>query len=304
MTGPSFWDVPFIGGLREIAARFDAYLLDLWGLVHDGQMLYPGVAECLSALRAQGKRIIFLSNSPNRAHSVARKLADLGIDSQMYEGIVTGGEVAHRLLREAADPQIRIFGKRFYDIDRTSLSGLLDDLPERVRVDDLKKADALLATVVNSPVEEPLDFYDDVLEAARARNLPLLCANPDRVVMVGTNLYYCPGAIADRYDALGGQVVRIGKPYPHVYDHALNLLDRPDPARVLAAGDSLATDVAGARQAGLPALFNLTGIHWHEITPPRESSAHPSPPPDPDRLRRLLAAHPHRPDFVIAGLKW
>ncbi|HRC27486.1 MAG TPA: TIGR01459 family HAD-type hydrolase, partial [Alphaproteobacteria bacterium] len=275
-----------------------------WGLVHDGQTLYPGVAACLSALRAQGKRIIFLSNSPNRAHSVARKLAGLGVGAHMYDGIVTGGEVTHRLLREAADPQIRMFAKRFYDIDRTGLSGLLDGLPDRIRVEDLGQADALLATVVNSPVEEPLDGYDDILTAARARDLPLLCANPDRIVMVGTSLYYCPGAVADRYEALGGHVVRIGKPYPHVYDYALDLLGRPDPARVLAAGDSLATDVAGARQAGLPCLFNLTGIHRYEITCPQDNPAHPSPKPDPERLRGLLAAHPHRPDFMVAGLKW
>lgn len=289
-------DIPLIGGLNEVADRFDIYLLDLWGLVHDGEVLYPGVMKCLKTLRDQKKRVVFLSNSPNRARSVADKLAGFGIGPELYEAIVTAGEVTHILLRDAKDPAFQSLGRCVYDIDRTSMAGLLDGLPDRVRVDDPDRADFLLATVVNSPFEDPLDFYDDVLRASADKSLPLLCANPDRVVIVGESMYFCPGAVAERYESMGGRVIRIGKPYGHVYDHALALLGHPDRTRVVGIGDSLATDISGAHGAGLPGIFNLTGIHWNEVRTHAR--------PDPEKLRALLATHPHRPDFVIAGLRW
>lgn len=306
MTPPDPSDIRMIGGLEEIADRFECYLFDLWGFVHDGQALYPGVIACLHRLRTDGKRVIFLSNSPNRAESVAHKLAGFGIHRPLYEAIVTGGEMTHHLLREGTDPDFQTMGSRLYDLDNADLAGLLEGVPGRAQVHDPDQADVLVATVVDILAGDPLDRYDSILRRAADRGLPLLCANPDRVVLVGEDMYLCPGALADRYETMGGRTVRVGKPYPHVYDRSLSLLGCPDRSRVLAAGDSLATDIAGARSAGLASLFNLTGIHGHELRGPAHPAGGKSTAwiPDAERLHTLLSAHPGRPDYMIAGLRW
>lgn len=290
---------PLIAGLSDIAERFDAFLIDLWGVVHDGCALYPDTLTCLGSLRRAGKRVVFLSNSPNRAHSAAHKLAGFGVPPDLYEGIVTGGEATHRLLRDGMDLDIRSLGPRVCDIDDLSGGGLLDGLPGHVRVRTPDEADFLLATVTSLPAHGPLTAYDALLERARARDLPLLCANPDRVVVVGTTLYYCPGEVAARYEAMGGRVIRIGKPHPVVYDHAFDILQGVERDRIAAIGDSLATDISGAKEAGLTGILNLTGIHREELYE-NSRSTHP----DPDKLRARLATHPHRPDYLIQTLRW
>lgn len=292
-------EAPLIAGLKDIADRFDAFLVDLWGVVHDGCALYPDTLDALSALRRAGKKVVFLSNSPSRAQAAAYKLAGFGIDPDLYHGIVTGGEVTYRLLCDRTDPEIRELGPRVYDIDGGCGAGLLEGVPRQTYVRTPDEADFLLTTVTNLPIGEPLTLYDGVLTRARKRNLPLLCANPDRVVMVGPSMHYCPGAVAERYETMGGQVIRIGKPYPRIYAHAFDMLGNIDRSRMAAVGDSLATDISGACEAGISGILNLAGIHREEMYDNRRS-----PYPNPDKLRARLNTHPHKPDYLIQALRW
>jgi HAD superfamily hydrolase (TIGR01459 family) len=183
-------------GIAGLADRYDGFVLDLWGVVHDGRQPYPGVAEALGELKRRGKRVAFLSNAPRRAHAVHGLLTGMGLDPALWDAIVTSGELAWRALGDRAALG---YGRRALHIG-----------PER----DLSVAEDRDIQLVSHPAEadwvlntgpEPARGNDDVgayrpmLEACAARRLPMLCANPDRYVMVGEERVICAGALADLY---------------------------------------------------------------------------------------------------------
>ena len=284
-----------LDGIAPLAERYDGYVLDLWGVVHNGRRLYPGVAEALAQLKSRGKRIVFLTNAPRRAWFIGEMLDRMGLDRGLYDGIMSSGEIAWRLMKRRDHPFFAgVRGRRALHIGPERDISVVDDgVAERVT--DPAGADFLLNTGPD-PERGAVDAeaYRPALEAAFAQRLPMLCVNPDRHVMVAGERLICAGALADIYLALGGAVLEVGKPDPSVYDPVLELLGLTDRRRVLAVGDTPHTDLAGAQAAGLDALWALTGL---------AAFAHGDS-PTAERLREVALAEGVDPVAAVRGLNW
>ncbi len=283
-------------GLAEIIDAYDGLILDLWGVLHDGVQPYPGVIDCLQRLRRAGKRCCLLSNAPRRVASAVARLNELGIVADLYDHVLTSGEVTHQALRDPPDEFHAALGSRCLHIgpprDNDVHQGLgltLTDRPE--------DADFVLNTGVDT-VENTVADFAGVLAAAAARDLPMICANPDLIVMFGGSRMICAGLLAQHYEALGGRVAYHGKPYAPVYRSCRALLDGIDARRLLVIGDSLRTDIAGAKAAGLDAVLVTGGIHAEELGVGQDGR------PDPRRLAAVIAESKYRPDMVMPGLRW
>ena len=283
-----------LDGIATIADRYDGYVLDLWGVVHDGRKPYPGVPEALAELKARGKRVVFLTNAPRRAWVVAGMLDRMGLDRALYDGIMSSGEVSWRLLTDRRDPWFAALGRRCVHIGPERDLSVVEEGAAEI-VSDPAQADFLLNTGPDdqrgptSP--EP---YRPMLEACARAKLPMVCVNPDRAVMVGGRKVICAGALADIYLELGGAVREIGKPDPAVYEPVLELLGNPPRHRVVAIGDTPHTDLAGAQAAGLDALWALTGL---------AAEAHGDN-PSPDHLAAVAHEEGVRPIAALRSLRW
>lgn len=248
-----------LDGLHDIAGDYDGFVVDLWGVVHNGVHLLPGVTACLRALRDGGKRVVFLSNAPRRAAIAADGLRRMGIEDALYDGVVTSGEVTRTLLLERTHPFVAPLGDRVFHLGPPKDANVLEGAG-LVTV-PLGDADFVLNTGPDDDNPGAVDTWRPLLDAARARDLPMICANPDLEVVRGTTRVICAGLLARIYrDELGGRVLMVGKPEPVVYPAAFSLLDVA-PARTLALGDALATDIAGAAAVGIDAVWVLGGIH-------------------------------------------
>jgi HAD superfamily hydrolase (TIGR01459 family) len=246
--------------IADLADAYDGFIVDLWGVVHDGVRPYPGVIDALAALRAAGKRVVFLSNAPRRAAAVAESLAAMGIAPGTYDGVVTSGEVVRSALITRTDADFAELGTRFVHLgpvrDRNLFEGL--DLAEVNTPDD---AEFLLNTGPDDlAAQDDPALFDVLLAESLKAGLPMVCANPDLEVIRDGRRIICAGLLAQRYEAWGGRVIWRGKPDPAVYAPTLALLGTARD-RTIAFGDSLRTDIAGAKAAGIAAVLVLTGIH-------------------------------------------
>jgi len=285
-----------ISGLREIAEDFDGWIIDQWGVMHDGRALFPGVLEVFRELKARRKRIVLLSNSGRRAALNDARLAQMGLDPALVDGSVTSGEVTWQALRRRTAPPFRDLGRRCFLLTRFGDMEVVEGLDLEL-VEDVAEADFLLITGVDSP-DKTLEDYLPIIERAAERKIPAICSNPDIVAPVAGKLALAPGAVARKYEELGGPVTYVGKPSPHIYRACLELLAGIPKERILAVGDSLAHDVKGARNAGLPCCFVASGVHREEL---------PVDLPDAElreRVRELAASYGVLPDFVIRRLRW
>jgi HAD superfamily hydrolase (TIGR01459 family) len=282
-----------IRGLGDIAAGYDAFVLDLWGCLHDGVTVYPAALDALRRLKAADKRSIILSNAPRRAHEVAARIAEMGIAPELYERLYTSGEEAWRALSRNGIAALEGRGRRLYPIMAVRDRAMLDGI-DAMLVDEPVKADFILVTGTETGREEPSSF-DPLLAPAAARKVPLICANPDLVVHRGGIEEICAGTIAQRYESLGGPVVWFGKPYPAIYRRIL--ADGGLAAgRLLCIGDALRTDVAGGKGIGAATLFTVGGIHHQELLVENQL--------DLARLAALCRRLGLTPDFAIAHLGW
>ena len=246
----------------DIAGEYDGFIVDLWGVIHDGIAPYPGALDCLRRLK--GKPVLLLSNAPRRASAAQEALRTLGVDDSLYTDILTSGEATWLALHERRDPWFAALGHRIYHLgperDRNAFAHLslaVAQTPE--------EADFLLNTGPDDHRngESLADFRDELDRCLRA-GLKMICANPDLEIVRGGARILCAGALAAYYAENGGDVRSIGKPDPAIYDLAFKMLGVPS-ARILAVGDSLRTDIAGAAQAGIDAAWILGGLHAEEL---------------------------------------
>lgn len=266
MTEPTF--CPDLAGL---APRYTSFIIDQWGVVHDGGAPYPGAIDGLAQLRAAGKRVILLSNSGTRAAPNRARLAELGFGEELYDAVVTSGEATWRALAERTDPFFAGLGRRCLLWSRYGDLGAIEGLPLE-RVERVEDAEFLL--LAGTEDEAVLDDFVDPLERAAARGLPMVCGNPDVVVMrPGGEIGMAPGTVARHYEQLGGRVGYVGKPHRPVYELCLALLDHPPADQVLAIGDSLAHDIAGGAAMGLDTALILNGIHADRFVPADQPGA-------------------------------
>lgn len=242
--------------VREVAGDFDAFVVDVWGVLHDGKQPYAGAAECLAELAQRGKKVLLLSNTPSTTAVLINELAALGFARHLYTSILASGEVTRRLLVErlagpaASPPHYLYVGpeERRSLLEQTGFAA----------TEDIDRAGFVLVAGLNDGARD-LDCYDDLLDAMLGRRLPMYCASPDKTITTQQGeVIICAGSLAERYQRRGGDVIWIGKPHAIVYEAALSELRAA--GKVVAIGDGLETDIAGARGMGIPALLLAGGI--------------------------------------------
>ena len=251
----------FLETIADFSTNYEGFLVDLWGVMHDGIRPFAGALETLERLR--GKPILLLSNAPRRASSAQEMLRRIGIDDSLYTHILTSGEATWLALRDRTDPWFAKLGKRAYHLGPERDRGLFDDLDL-----ELVAAPERADFVVNTGPDDERDTaelasFADELQRCRLRNLPMVCANPDLIVNRGGATILCAGSLAEEYQRLGGDIRMVGKPNPSIYTRALEMIDLPA-SSVLAIGDSMRTDIAGAAGSSIDALWIMDGIHQHE----------------------------------------
>lgn len=260
-------DIPFIDGLSDIAARYDAILCDVWGVLIDGRRHFPEAAAALRLFRATGGRVVLITNASRPDAEVRGQLLDLGLPADCFDDLVSAGELTLREIVARA-------GQACHHLGPPRDKGLFDEAGRRLgapvrRVSPEAAAYVVCTGLVDERRERPAD-YDPQLAALAARGLDMLCANPDIVVGHGDDIVYCAGALAERYVHLGGRVLMYGKPHPPIYVAARQRLARlmgaaPPDSRILAIGDGAGTDLAGAGRAGLDCLFIVDGVHAGDL---------------------------------------
>jgi HAD superfamily hydrolase (TIGR01459 family) len=251
-------------GFASLATSYDGFIIDLWGVIHDGVAPYPGAADVLARLRDLGKPVVLLSNAPRRSAIAAEAMRAMGLADTLYTGIMTSGEATWQALLARDDPWFAALGQRAFHLGPRRDAGTMEGL-NLIIAHTPDQADFVVNTGPDDHLS-PTDVsaYQDVLDACREAGLPMICANPDLEVIRGGERVICAGALAARYEAMGGRVRYFGKPDPAIYQPVLAMLGI-DKSRVLAIGDALRTDIAGAAAAGLPSCWVLGGIHGAEL---------------------------------------
>jgi len=301
MSAPASPDSDYDGvtafaGIGALAREFDGFIVDQWGILHDGTRAYPGAIDCLEQLRRAGKHVVVLSNSGRREADNVRLMSAMGFDERLFDRCVSAGEDARTAIERRTHPFHARLGRRYYAFTRDDNVSLVDGLAlERVaRVDD---ADFLIVIGIDSPRLGVAD-YEPLLAAGATRHLPMICANPDIVRVSPGGLVAAPGALAQRYERLGGEVFYHGKPYPAIYESCLEALARCPRDRVVTVGDSIEHDVLGAARVGLSSAFVAGGIHVTDL----ETAWGDLPPPA--AWRRFLRGAIARPDYLVPAFVW
>jgi HAD superfamily hydrolase (TIGR01459 family) len=283
---------PLIPHFSEFSSTYDTVLCDIWGVVHDGLEAYPHSCDALMRMRARGGTVVLITNSPRPNESVARQLERFHAPREIYDAIVSSGDVTRMVIEERRGQSLFHMGP---ERDRSIFTGL------NVRFAPLESADYVVCSgLVDDEVETP-DDYRAQLETMLKRRTFMVCGNPDVVVERGPRLVYCAGAIADLYATMGGEVLYAGKPYRPIYEMALKKAETAAGRvialdKVLAVGDSVRTDLKGARSLGVDFLFVTSGIHAEELGG-RDK-------PDTTALNAAFAAAGEMPKAVMRHLVW
>lgn len=281
-------------GLSEIAPAYDVLLCDVWGVIHNGRESWPEACAALNRFNRDHGHVVLISNSPRPAADVVAQMDALGVPRDSWKAFVTSGDATRAELSKRAPGPAWIIGP---DRDWPLYDGL--DLAIAEGADD-----AAFISVTgprDDETETPEDYRERLVPAA-ARDLEMICANPDRVVQRGDRIIHCGGAIADLYESIGGRVTMAGKPFGPLYSLAMaeaeRLLGRPaDRSRVLCIGDGVVTDVLGANRQGLDCLFIAQGIHG-------DAARGPDGGLDPARAADLLRAETAYARYAALDLVW
>jgi HAD superfamily hydrolase (TIGR01459 family) len=279
----------FVERLRDLVGNVEVVLSDIWGVVHNGVDSFPEACEALQAYRKQGGTVILITNAPRPADAVHRQLRKLGVADGSYDAIVSSGDLTRSFVADHPGQKIFWIGA---DRHGTVHEGL------DVVLTPLEAADSIICTGLFDDETETAEDYRPMLTQALARKLPLICANPDIIVERGDRLIYCAGAIAELYRELGGEVIFYGKPHRPIYERAMALAAErrghaPDLRKVLAIGDSVRTDLAGAHGFGIDCLFVTRGIHSEEFEGIDQL--------DPASVKELFG---HPPKALMRELRW
>jgi HAD superfamily hydrolase (TIGR01459 family) len=281
-----------MSSLSDLAGNYDVILSDVWGVVHNGIVAHPSAVDALRRFRQGGGRVVLITNAPRPSVPIAAMLDRLNVPRDTYDAIVSSGDVTRAMLLPYRGQTLHYVGPAG-DND-----GLFEGLD--ITLGPAEAAKAVIVTDLDSDDETP-DDYNDRITVWLKRKLPMICANPDRVVEHGDQLIYCGGALADLYEARGGMIKMAGKPYRPIYDAALREAEKAaggplDRNRILAIGDSVRTDAIGAANAGLDLLFITGSIHAAEL------DAFGSP--DPRTVRDLVGPSGARLRAFMPRLAW
>lgn len=284
-----------VDGVGAFIDRYAGYLIDQWGVLHNGETVYPGAFDVLNELSRRGKAVVLLTNSGRRRSFNEERLRELGFNTGALTGIVTSGEATWQALRQRSVEPFRSLGRRCLLFTRADDMGPVEGLDLEL-VTDPAEADFIYLTWLDA-LTHSLEEYDRLIAVAARRGVPMVCSNPDRVAPTGDGLTQAPGSMAERYRAIGGRVVYVGKPHRPIYDTCLDLLDELRPEEICAIGDSFEHDIVGAKSAGLAAAFVMRGIHALAFPTGASRAA------DIRALDDLTEAHGVVADFAMPGLR-
>lgn len=287
-----------INTLAEIAEGYDALFVDLWGCMHDGVKALPDAVAAITAYRATGGKVILVTNSPKPRAGVAAQIRQFGIPDNAYDAIASSGDSARAaMFRGVVGENVWFMGEWDLDADFFEPMTIIDN-PVTIRRVPLKEAEGIVCCGPFDPMAHPDENRADFLYA-KQKGLKLLCANPDIVVDRGEVREWCAGALARLYTDMGGESLYFGKPHPPIYDLAYRRLAAlgQDVARsaILAIGDGIQTDIAGAVGEDLDSLFISGGLAAAETKTTEQ--------PDPDALGAFLDKEDFRPTYVIGHLR-
>ena len=291
MPKPSIHD-----SLSALSDNYDGYIIDLWGVMHDGVQAFPDAVDCVARLKQAGKKIAILSNAPRRAEVVIARNQDLGIAPDLAHVVMSSGEEAWRHLNERPDDWYRALGRRCFHLGPERDLGMREGLDYDF-VARLDQADFILNTGTLA-FDHTVEDYAELLDEGIALKLPMVCANPDLVVIRGGVMEFCAGSVAARYEELGGDLRSHGKPDTGVYERCFAEMGIADRSRIAGIGDSLRTDIAGAAAVGIAGIFVADGIHGAELNV--DSAGLPAS----DALETLFARASARPTVVLPRLRW
>lgn len=257
MTAVPLSRIPILSSIAPLAASADGWLSDVWGVIHNGRAAFPAATDACRRFREAGGSVVLITNAPRPEAAVAAMLDGLGVPREAWDAIVTSGDVTRGLIRPLGSGTVFHLGPE-RDL------GIFADLD--VRLGSADDAEAVVCSGLFDDDTETPENYRSMLEGFRARELPMICANPDIVVERGERLVYCAGGIAQLYEQMGGRVIYAGKPHAPIYERAFEALAQvrggPVPReRILAIGDGINTDIAGARAMGLRSVFIASALH-------------------------------------------
>jgi HAD superfamily hydrolase (TIGR01459 family) len=293
LTAPT---IPVIGSIKEIGSRYRAWLVDIWGVMHNGHRAFPRAVDAARSFRERGGIVVLLSNSPRPTPGVQEQLRRLGVPDDAYDATVTSGDLTRYELGKHKDATVFHLGPE-RDLP------IFDGIP--VKLGSAEDAELVVCSGLFDDETETPEHYIELLQKLATRRLPMICANPDHLVERGDKLVYCAGALAAIYDTMGGSVVYAGKPYAPIYELAIetiSALAERSVARdeVLAIGDGVNTDIAGAASVGIDAVFVASGLH----VPTNSGREAGEEMLDELHLAELFASAKRRPLGAMRALAW
>ncbi len=279
-----------ITGLSQIIDQYDCVLCDVWGVLHNGKAIWSDAANALTKAREAGVPVVMITNAPRPQGPVLKQLANMSCPDGVFDELVTSGDVTRALIQQLDGPVYHIGPERDY--------ALYDGL--NVEFSEPENSAGIVCTGLFDDYNEHPEEYIERFKTYIDHKLPFICANPDIVVEVVDRLLWCAGALAREYDKLGGETRIVGKPYAPIYDVALEHAEKIagksiDRTKVLAIGDGLPTDIKGAADNAVDALFITNGIHAADYT---------SGDVDEEKLYAFLGENNAAPAHWIKTLVW
>lgn len=298
-TLETFQRTKFCEGISDISDSYMGFIIDQWGVLHDGHKPYDGVLECLKQLKARKKFIIILSNSGKRAEENKERMKKIGIGPSLYDVLLTSGEMAWQGMKDQTEGCFKNLGKKVYIITRGGDRSIVNGLDLEV-VEDIKEADFLLIAGADSP-EKTLEDYEPILKAAVRKQLTAICANPDSRGVMGLDYIMGPGTLARRYNDFGGVVHYIGKPHQPIFQHCIKILQEKEiyPGQTIMIGDTMAHDIIGGHLVSIDTCLVKSGLH----APVFQKAQAPI---DVDKTLSVLVNQYNnvRPKYLVDTLRW
>ncbi len=236
--------------LSEISNNYDTFIIDLWGVVHNGIKLNSKAMEVIKNLKINSKKIVFLSNAPRPSLKVINFLLKMGMEKKYLSSVITSGEAAMYAINQNK------FGKTFFHLGPPRDTSVFDKVKKNKT--NIDQCDFILCTGLFDDHNDNLNYYREFLKKHTSKKL--ICTNPDLTVHRGNVQELCAGSIAKIFEELGGKVSYFGKPHPEVYNLCFSKNEK-----VLAIGDNLRTDIKGANNLNLDCVFITDGVHRDEI---------------------------------------
>lgn len=291
----------YLKGVSQIINDYDYFILDIWGVIHDGQKPYPYALETLQYLKNNNKKICLLSNAPRRANKVAEVLLAMNISSSFYDIIITSGELVYDYLKINLEQNFSKFGKNYCYIGPKKDMDLIKNLEYNL-VEDFSKASFVINTGFNNDDDRVANKINEINEAKKY-NLPMICANPDLVVIRqnGSEML-CAGVIAKEYEKIGGEVEYFGKPFSQIYNFAVSFFEKSaqqkiNQQKIIAIGDGLETDIKGANSFDIDNILLTGGILCNQLGIKFDEKANLA------KLQEICQNHQIFPKFTTSILK-